>query len=67
MDNYELTNVILATDSLSIFSLIKNEEISVAIENIMGEGLFILFLNQRFAYAIFDKYENMTKPIPVYY
>lgn len=66
MDNYELTNVMLATDSLSYFSLIKNEEISVAIENIMGEGLFMLFLNQRFAYALFDKYENMTKPIPVY-
>ena len=66
MDNYEMTNVMLATDSLSYFSFIKNEEISVAIENMMEEGLFILFLNQRFAYALFDKYENMTKPIPVY-
>ena len=66
MDNYEMTNVMLATDSLSYFSFIKNEEISVAIENMMEEGLFILFINQRFAYALFDKYENMTKPIPVY-
>jgi hypothetical protein len=32
----------------------------------MRDGLFILFLNHRFAYALFDKFENMTKPIPVY-
>jgi hypothetical protein len=25
-----------------------------------------LFLNHRFTYALFDKFENMTKPIPVY-
>jgi hypothetical protein len=66
MDNYELTNVMLVTDSLSYFYFIKNEEISVSIENIMRDGLFILFLNQRFAYALFDKYENMTRSIPVY-
>jgi hypothetical protein len=65
-DNYELTNPMLVTDSLSYFHIIKNEEISVAIENIMRDGLFILFLNHRFAYALFDKFENMTKPIPVY-
>ena len=46
VDNYELTNLILVTDSLSYFHIIKNEEVSVA-------------------YALFDKYENMTKPIPV--
>ena len=65
MDNYDQTNLTLVTDSLSYFHLIKNEEISVAIENMMRDGLFILFLNHRFAYALFDKYENMTKPIPV--
>ena len=43
-----------------------NEEISVTIENMMRDGLFILFLNHRLAYALFDKFENMTKPIPVY-
>src|ERR687885_753845 len=43
----------------------ENEEISVAIENLMRDGLFVLFLNHRFAYALFDKFENMTKPIPV--
>src|SRR5215203_441896 len=65
-ENYELTNPMLVTDSLSYFHIIKNQEISVAIENMMRDGLFILFLNHRFAYALFDKFENMTKPNPVY-
>ena len=66
LDNYEQTNLMLVTDSLSYIPIIKNEEISVAIENMMRDGLFILFLNHRFTYALFDKFENMTKPIPVY-
>ena len=66
LDNYELTNPMLVTDSLSYFHIIKNQEIGVAIENLMRDGLFILFLNHRFAYALFDKFENMSKPIPVY-
>ena len=66
LDNYELTNPMLVTDSLSYFNIIKNQEISVAIENMMRDGLFILFLNHRFAYALFDKFENMIKPVPVY-
>src|ERR671919_672419 len=66
LDNYELTNPMLVTDSLSYFHIIKDQEISVAIENMMRDGLFILFLNHQFAYALFDKFENMTKPIPVY-
>lgn len=65
LDNYELTNPMLVTDALSYFYIVKNEEISVAIENLMRDGLFVLFLNHRFAYALFDKFENMTKPIPV--
>jgi hypothetical protein len=67
LDNYELTNPMLVTDSFSYFHIIKNEEISVATENIMREGLFILFLNHRFAYALFDKFQSMTGPVPVYY
>jgi hypothetical protein len=65
IDNYDLTNLMLVTDSLSYCHFIKNEEIGVAIENMMRDGLFILFLNHRFAYALFDKYENLTKPIPI--
>jgi hypothetical protein len=65
MDNYDLTKLMLVTDSLSYIHIMKNEEIGVTIENMMREGLFVLFLNHRFAYALFDRYENMTKPIPV--
>jgi hypothetical protein len=64
-DNYEHTNLMLVTDSLSYTSIIKNEQISVEIENMMRDGLFVLFLNHRFAFALFDKFENMTKPIPL--
>ena len=66
LDNYEQTNLMLVTDSLSYIPIIRNEEISVAIENMMRDGLFVLFLNHRYTYALFDKYENMTRPIPVY-
>jgi hypothetical protein len=65
LDNHESTNPMLVTDALSYFYIVKSEEISVAIENLMRDGLFVLFLNHRFAYALFDKFENMTKPIPV--
>jgi len=67
LDNYELTNPMLVTDSLSYFHIVKNQEISVEIENLMRDGLFMLFLNHKLAYALFDNFENMTKPIPVYY
>jgi hypothetical protein len=66
LDNYESTNPMLVTDSLSYFYILKDQELSVAIENMMREGMFVLFLNHRSAYAFFDKFENMTKPIPVY-
>ena len=66
LDNYEQTNLMLVTDSLSYFPILKNEQISVEIENMMRDGLFVLFLNHRFTYALFDRYENMTRPIPIY-
>jgi hypothetical protein len=31
----------------------------------MKDGLYILFLNPRFTYALFDQFENLTKPIPL--
>ena len=65
VDNYENTNLMLVTDSLSYIPIIKTEELSVIIENMMKEGLYVLFLNHRFAYALFDHFENLTKPIPV--
>lgn len=66
LDNYESTNPILVTDSLSYFYILKDQELSVLIEDLMRDGLFILFLNHQFAYAFFDRFENMTKPIPAY-
>jgi hypothetical protein len=66
LDNYEETNLMLVTDSLSYFPILKNEQISVEVENMMRDELFVLFLNHRFTYALFDRYENMTNPIPIY-
>jgi hypothetical protein len=65
IDNYENTNLMVVTDSLSYIPIIKTEELNVTIENIMKDGLYVLFLNHRFAYALFDQFENFTKPILV--
>ena len=65
VDNYENTNLMLVTDSLSYIPIIKTEELSVIIEDMMKDGLYVLFLNHRFAYALFDHFENLNKPIPV--
>jgi hypothetical protein len=45
--------------------IVKTEELSVAFESLMDEGLFLLFLNERFAYALFDEFQKLTMPIPV--
>ena len=55
----------LVTDSLSYIPIIKTEELSVTIENMMKDRLYVLFLNDRLAYALFDQFENLTKPIPI--
>jgi hypothetical protein len=65
IDNYENTNLMVVTDSLSYIPIIKTEELNVTIENIMKDGVYVLFLNHRFAYALFDQFENFTKPILV--
>jgi hypothetical protein len=61
MGNYEYTKLMLITDSLSYLPIINTDE--VAIENMMEDGLTVLFLNQRFSYAFFDSFADMTKPI----
>lgn len=67
IDSYENTNLILVTDSLSYISITMKEEISVTVENLMEEGLHLLFLNEKSDYAFFEKYEDITeKPITVY-
>jgi hypothetical protein len=65
MDNYEYTKLMLITDSLSYLPIINRDEVSVAIENMMKDGLNVLFLNQRFSYAFFERFGDMTKPILV--
>lgn len=67
IDNYENTNLLLVTDSLSYTSITTKEEISVTVESLMEEGLYLLFMNERADYAFFEKYEDITvKPITVY-
>lgn len=65
LDNYDSTNLMLVTDSLSYFPITKTDELSVSIENLMDEGMFLLFLNGRLGYAIFDDFSKLTMPIAV--
>ena len=63
LDNYENTNLMLVTDSLSYMPIIKEEDLSVALENLMNEGMFLLFLNKSSGYALFDEFKKLTMPI----
>lgn len=65
LDNYDSTNLMLVTDSLSYAPITKIEELGVAVENLMNEGMFLLFLNGRSGYAIFDDFKKLTMPIPI--
>jgi len=65
IDNYDDTQLMLVTDSLSYLPIIKRDEISVAIENMMDDGLKLLFLNHRSSYAYFERFGDMYKPILV--
>lgn len=67
IDSYENTNLVLVTDSLSYLSIITKEEINVTVENLMGEGLHLLFMNEKTDYAFFEKYDDIIdNPIMVY-
>jgi hypothetical protein len=67
IDSYENTNLVLVTDSLSYLAIITKEEISVTVENLMGEGLHLLFMNEKTDYAFFEKYDDIIdNPIMVY-
>lgn len=65
MDNHEGTSLALVTDSLSYDPVIRVEEIGVAIENLMDEGMYVLFVNGRSAHALFDEYAKLSAPVPV--
>jgi hypothetical protein len=64
VDNYADTPVMLVTDSLSYFPVTKVEEIAVEMKNLMDEGMYLLFVNNRHAYALFDEFAKLSKPIP---
>jgi hypothetical protein len=66
LDRYEEdANLMLVTDSLSYTPLIRVEELGVAIQNLMDQGLFLLLMNDRNGYALFDSFEKLTMPIPI--
>ena len=67
IDRYEEqgANLMLVTDSLSYTPLLKVEELSVAIQTLMDEGLFLLFVNNRYGYALFDSFKKLTMPIAI--
>lgn len=67
IDNYEDTQLMLVIDSLSYLPIINRDEISVAIENMMDDGLKLLFLNHRSSYAFFENFGDMYKPILVWW
>jgi hypothetical protein len=67
IDSYENTNLILVTDSLSYLSITSKEEVGVTVENLMEEGLHMLFMNEKYDYAFFEKYDDIIeRPITVY-
>ncbi len=65
VDNHDNATLVLATDSLSYGPITKIEDIGVAIENLMSEGMYLLFLNGRLAHALFDHFNKLTAPVPV--
>lgn len=65
VDNNDNATLMLATDSLSYGPITKIEDIGVAIENLMSEGMYLLFLNGRLAYALIDDFSKLAAPVPV--
>lgn len=65
LDNYDNMNFMLVTDSLSYGPITKMEEISTSIQNLMDEGMFLLFVNNRSGYALFDEFNKLSMPIPI--
>ena len=65
LDSGDNTGLILATDAFSYSKILANAELNVAVENLMTQGLFILFLNNASGHALFDSFDGLTKPIPV--
>lgn len=65
LDNHEKATLALVTDSLSYPAVTGMEELGVAIENLMDEGMYLLFVNGRAGHALFDEYKKIAAPVPV--
>lgn len=65
LDNYENSTLALVTDSLSYSHLTGAEDLGVAIENLMDEGMYLLFVNDRSGFALFDEYKKISMPVAV--
>jgi hypothetical protein len=63
IDNHDRATMMLATDSLSYSPILQVEEIGVEIENLMDEGMFLLFVNGRGSHALFDEYAKLAVPV----
>lgn len=65
LDNHEKATLVLVTDSLSYGAVTGMEELGVAIENLMDEGMYLLFVNGRAGHALYDEYKKLAAPVPV--
>lgn len=63
IDNHDRATLMLVTDSLSYFTILQTEEIGVEIENLIDDGMFLLFVNGRGSHALFDEYEKLAMPV----
>ena len=65
IDNHDRATLVLATDSLSYSPILQTEEIGVEIENLIDEGMFVLFVNGRGSHALFDEFEKLSTPVQI--
>lgn len=65
VDNHERATLMLVTDSLSYFPIMRVEELGVGLERLMSEGMYLLFVNGRSAHALFDEFRQLSSPVPV--
>lgn len=65
IDNHDRATLMLVTDSLSYLPIIQTEEIGVELENLVDEGMFLLFVNGRGSHALFDSFEKLSMPVQV--
>ena len=65
LDGVDDSEFALVTDSFSYSTIVNHADINVAIENLMDEGMYILFVNDRSEHALFDRFEKLVAPVPL--